>query len=305
MIRISVSFLGLLAALVIVITFAGGFAMKRRFIAGGTMNAALRRARRFGKQGIASSLDHLGERIVSFPRVVGETKEYLDLIDGIKRSSANANVAVKPTSLGLTFSKTHDAATGKAICLGMMERIARKAKKEDMMVWIDMEDSSVTQDTVDLAVALHESGFSNVGVAIQAYLKRSREDVERLCRRGIPIRLCKGIYKESPEIAHQTDEEIRRNFLLLLELITRHQTPLAMATHDRLIIQKTLFLIASGLANPGLIEFQMLLGKRRRLLKRLTKAGFRTRVYIPYGKRWLRYAVRRLKEGKLLKLIFS
>lgn len=294
-----------LAGLAIILISAGIFLMKRRFIAGRTAGAALRRARGFEKQGIASSLDHLGERIVSFPSVVAETKEYLDLIDRINRSGVNANIAVKPTSVGLAFSKTHDTATGKAICLGMLERIARKAKKKNMMVWIDMEDSAVTQDTIDLAVALHESGFSNVGVAIQAYLKRSREDVERLCRHKIPIRLCKGIYKETTEIAYQTDEEIKRNFLLLFELITRRQTPLAMATHDRLIIQKTLSLIASGKADSGLIEFQMLLGKRRRLLRRLTKAGCRTRVYIPYGKRWLRYTVRRLKEGKLLKLIFS
>jgi len=280
------------------------FLFKHRFIAGKTIGSALRRARKCEKSGIAASIDHLGEDIKSVEQVAVEIEEYLNLIDKIKKNGLKANIAVKPTSLGLALPAANRPA-GKMIFAVAIEIITQKAKRENMSVWLDMEDSRFTHDTVDIAIWLNELGCRNIGVAIQAYLKRSKADIEPLCRRKIPIRLCKGIYREKPEIAFQKDGEIRKNFLELAQFILENKSPIAVATHDPLIIREIVDLAKKGDDIGRLIEFQMLLGKRTRLLRKLAKEGHQTRIYIPYGKHWLRYAFRRLKEGKLLKLLFS
>lgn len=280
------------------------FLFKHRFIAGKTIGSALRRARKCEKSGIVASIDHLGEDIKSVEQVAVEIEEYLNLIDKIKKNGLKANIAVKPTSLGLALPAANRPA-GKMIFAVAIEIITQKAKRENMSVWLDMEDSRFTHDTVDIAIWLNELGCRNIGVAIQAYLKRSKADIEPLCRRKIPIRLCKGIYREKPEIAFQKDGEIRKNFLELAQFILENKSPIAVATHDPLIIREIVDLAKKGDDIGRLIEFQMLLGKRTRLLRKLAKEGHQTRIYIPYGKRWLRYAFRRLKEGKLLKLLFS
>ncbi|HAM95506.1 TPA: hypothetical protein DCY68_01540 [Candidatus Azambacteria bacterium] len=280
------------------------FLFKHRFIAGKTIGSALRRARKCEKSGIVASIDHLGEDIKSVEQVAVEIEEYLNLIDKIKKNGLKANIAVKPTSLGLALPAANRPA-GKMIFAVAIEIITQKAKRENMSVWLDMEDSRFTHDTVDIAIWLNELGCRNIGVAIQAYLKRSKADIEPLCRRKIPIRLCKGIYREKPEIAFQKDGEIRKNFLELAQFILENKSPIAVATHDPLIIREIVDLAKKGDDIGRLIEFQMLLGKRTRLLRKLAKEGHQTRIYIPYGKHWLRYAFRRLKEGKLLKLLFS
>jgi len=280
------------------------FLFKHRFIAGKTIGSALRRARKCEKSGIVASIDHLGEDIKSVEQVAVEIEEYLNLIDKIKKNGLKANIAVKPTSLGLALPAANRPA-GKMIFAAAIEIITQKAKRENMSVWLDMEDSRFTHDTVDIAIWLNELGCRNIGVAIQAYLKRSKADVEPLCRRKIPIRLCKGIYREKPEIAFQKDGEIRKNFLELARFILENKSPIAVATHDPLIVQEIVSLARKNGDIFRLIEFQMLLGKRTWLLRKLAAEGHQTRIYIPYGKRWLRYAFRRLKEGKLLKLLFS
>ena len=280
------------------------FLFKHRFIAGKTIGSALRRARKCEKSGIAASIDHLGEDIKSVEQVAVEIEEYLNLIDKIKKNGLKANIAVKPTSLGLALPAANRPA-GKMIFAVAIEIITQKAKRENMSVWLDMEDSRFTHDTVDIAIWLNELGCRNIGVAIQAYLKRSKADIEPLCRRKIPIRLCKGIYREKPEIAFQKDGEIRKNFLELAQFILENKSPIAVATHDPLIVQEIVSLARKNGDIFRLIEFQMLLGKRTWLLRKLAAEGHQTRIYIPYGKRWLRYAFRRLKEGKLLKLLFS
>ena len=280
------------------------FLFKHRFIAGKTIGSALRRARKCEKSGIAASIDHLGEDIKSVEQVAVEIEEYLNLIDKIKKNGLKANIAVKPTSLGLALPAANRPA-GKMIFAVAIEIITQKAKRENMSVWLDMEDSRFTHDTVDIAIWLNELGCRNIGVAIQAYLKRSKADIEPLCRRKIPIRLCKGIYREKPEIAFQKDGEIRKNFLELAQFILENKSPIAVATHDPLIVQEIVSLARKNGDVFRLIEFQMLLGKRTWLLRKLAAEGHQTRIYIPYGKRWLRYAFRRLKEGKLLKLLFS
>ena len=280
------------------------FLFKHRFIAGKTIGSALRRARKCEKSGIVASIDHLGEDIKSVEQVAVEIEEYLNLIDKIKKNGLKANIAVKPTSLGLALPAANRPA-GKMIFAVAIEIITQKAKRENMSVWLDMEDSRFTHDTVDIAIWLNELGCRNIGVAIQAYLKRSKADIEPLCRRKIPIRLCKGIYREKPEIAFQKDGEIRKNFLELAQFILENKSPIAVATHDPLIVQEIVSLARKNGDVFRLIEFQMLLGKRTWLLRKLAAEGHQTRIYIPYGKRWLRYAFRRLKEGKLLKLLFS
>ena len=280
------------------------FLFKHRFIAGKTIGSALRRARKCEKSGIAASIDHLGEDIKSVEQVAVEIEEYLNLIDKIKKNGLKANIAVKPTSLGLALPAANRPA-GKMIFAVAIEIITQKAKRENMSVWLDMEDSRFTHNTVDIAIWLNELGCRNIGVAIQAYLKRSKADVELLCRHKIPIRLCKGIYREKPDIALQKDGEIRNNFLELARFILENKSPIAVATHDPLIVQEIVSLARKNGDIFRLIEFQMLLGKRTWLLRKLAAEGHQTRIYIPYGKRWLRYAFRRLKEGKLLKLLFS
>lgn len=284
------------------------FLSKRRFIAGKTISSALRRAHKCEKSGIAASIDHLGEDIQSTKQAKNELDEYLTLIDEIKKSGLKANIAVKPTSLGLALTADKCGGiprAGKLISAAAIKIIVLKARRENMSVWLDMEDSRFTHDTVDIAIWLNELGCRNIGVAIQACLKRSKADVEPLCRRKIPIRLCKGIYREKPDIAYQKDDEIRNNFLELARFILENKSPIAVATHDPLIIQEIAILAKRNNDIGRLIEFQMLLGKRTRLLRKLTAEGYRTRIYIPYGKSWPRYAFRRLKEGKLLKLLFS
>lgn len=308
MVRLSGFYWLILSAALLISALFIPFLFKRRFIAGRTIDAALRRARKREKNGIAASIDHLGEDIQSTEQAEDELNEYLTLIDEIKKSGLKANVAVKPTSLGLALPAAKCGGVpkaGKLIAAAAIKIIAEKARRENMSVWLDMENSRFTHDTVDIALWLCKLGYRNVGIAIQAYLKRSKADVEELCRRKIPIRLCKGIYLEKPEIAYQKDDEIRNNFLELARLILANESPIAVATHDPLIIQEIVGLAKRNNDIGRLIEFQMLLGKRTRLLRKLAKEGYQTRIYIPYGKRWLRYAFRRLKEGKLLKLIFS
>lgn len=284
------------------------FLFKRRFIAGKTIGSALRRARKCEKSGIAASIDHLGEDIQSIEQADNELDEYLTLIDEIKKSGLKASIAVKPTSLGLALPADKCGGipnAGKLFSAVAIKIITLKARRENVSVWLDMEDSRFTHDTVDIAMWLNQLGCRNIGVAIQAYLKRSKADVEPLCRRKIPIRLCKGIYREKPDIAYQKDDEIRNNFLELARFILENKSPIAVATHDPLIIREIADLAKKDDDIGRLIEFQMLLGKRTRLLRKLAKEGHQTRIYIPYGKHWLRYAFRRLKEGNLLKLLFS
>jgi len=272
-----------------------------RYIAGETDDDALRVAAALNSRGFRATVDLLGEHIQTLDEAQPALHQYMRLLDLISQRKIDSTVSLKLTQFGLKMDK--DA------CLAMVGTIVTRAAALNNFVRIDMEDSSCTSDTIETFRRLRQK-HSNVGLAIQAYLRRTDEDVARLEELKPNIRLCKGVYVESPEIAYREMNAINRNYVSILERLLSNGSYVGIATHDEIIVREARRIIRELHLPVTAYEFQMLLGVNDALRNRLVAEGHPLRVYIPFGREWYAYSVRRLREnpriaGYVLKAMLS
>ena len=264
-----------------------------RFVAGDTLEDAVAAVRRINQVGSSATLDHLGENVTEERAARAAAEDYLRAFERI--AGLDANVSIKLTQLGLDISP--------ALCEELLARVLRRAAELHNFVRVDMEGSAYTQRTLDLALAMHER-HPNVGVVLQSYLYRTLADVERMNRAGVRVRLVKGAYDEPATIAYPRKADVDDCYRRAMQALLRHGTYPAIATHDERLIGETIaFAAAEGIASDRL-EFQLLYGIRRDLQERLTRLGFRVRIYVPYGTEWYPYLTRRLAERPANLLFF-
>ncbi len=266
-----------------------------RFVAGEDIDAALQTARTLNGKGMRVTMDFLGESVTSTQGAFAARDEILQLLDRIHESGVNANVSVKLTQLGLKIDE--------ALALDNVRQLLIRAQQYHNKVRIDMEESDVTEATLQIYRALRdEYGFGHdVGIVIQSYLYRSEEDVRQLVEDGAWVRLCKGAYMEPPEAAYpekgKTDASYVKLMQMMLAAAARQKgVYLGVATHDDKMITATKHFVADQNIDPDAFEFQMLYGIRRDLQQTLVDEGYRVRIYVPYGTAWYPYFVRRLAE---------
>ncbi len=277
--------------------------MAMRFIAGETLDEALETVKQLNRLGIFTTLDHLGEHVTSPDAARLATDAYIDIIQELDKANAKSNCSLKLSQLGLQLD--YD------LCLSNMRCIATRAAEYSTMVRIDMEESTTIDNTLRIYRTLIDEGLTNVGVVIQSYLFRSESDVESLLAQGTHIRLCKGAYKESNDIAFTRKDEIDSNFdkltAMMIDGSLSHGAKAAsldgkvppipaIATHDKTRIEVALALAEHKGLPKTAIEFQMLNGIRNDLQLELVQAGYPVRVYVPYGTEWYPYVMRRMAE---------
>jgi proline dehydrogenase len=258
-----------------------------RFVAGETLDQALAVSRRLNEEGITVTLDHLGESVTSLDEAAAARDVYVRTLSAIHDSGICGNVSLKLTQFGLDFSYEQ--------CLANVEQLVRVADSLESFVRVDMESSEYTQRTLDLVQNLHAK-YPRVGVVIQAYLFRSKADVEKLCDARIRVRLCKGAYLEPHSVAFAHKADVDRNFVELMRLLLDRGEYPAIATHDSRMIDATKAYVAEKKLSRDAFEFQMLYGIRRDLQRQLIAEGYRLRLYVPFGKAWYPYYMRRLAE---------
>jgi len=261
--------------------------LSSRFVAGETLEDALRVGRRINSEGIPLTLDHLGESVTSLEEAAAARDVYLRTLSAIHESQIRGNVSLKLTQFGLDFSTEQ--------CRANVGQLVERAAVLGSFVRVDMESSEYTDRTLALVEDLH-ARYGCVGTVIQAYLYRSKADVERLCSKHVQVRLCKGAYLEPATAAFPHKSEVDRNFVELMKLLLDQGEYPAIATHDERMIEETkVYAGRQGIAAER-FEFQMLYGIRRDLQRRLVSGGYRLRLYVPFGKAWYPYFMRRLAE---------
>ena len=259
----------------------------KRFIAGEDLPTAMKSIQSLQTSGYLSTVDILGENTHRRDQAEQAQKSYLDLLNQVDKESLPMNLSLKVTQMGLDIDRE--------LCKKNISEILSAASGHT--VRFDIEGSDYTQQTINLCIELHET-YRNLGQALQAYLYRTGGDVERLLDKGISIRLCKGAYKESTTIAWTSMEDIRANFLTLAKIILKEGFLPAIATHDEYILTKILEFVKKENISPKSFYFEMLYGVRRDIHKALLDKGYQVRIYVPYGKSWLPYTLRRLTEKK-------
>jgi proline dehydrogenase len=257
--------------------------LSSRYIAGPSLDDAVRVVQRLNAKGKLATVDVLGEEITNADEARAIAGQYHDVLARIDAEGLDANVSVKLTGLGLELD--HD------LCRENLEAVVADAAARNNFVRIDMEDSSTTDRTLDLYDELRAAGHENVGVVLQAYLRRTLDDVPRAAN----VRLCKGIYVEPPELAYRDFDEVRTSFVRSLEAIVAQGSYVGIATHDEFLISEALRIV-HGVPRDR-YEFQMLLGVRPDRADELVAGGHRLRVYVPFGTHWYEYSVRRLQEN--------
>ena len=270
-----------------------GRRLSGRFVAGMTVEDALAACQRVNREGIAVSLDSLGESVTTEAEARTSAEIYHRLLDAIQQRRLNANVSVKLSQMGMDF----DPALAERIVGEMVEH----ADAADSFVRIDMEGSPYTEATIAITERLAARFPGRVGTVLQAYLFRTEGDAERLLGQGIRIRLCKGAYKEGPEIAFALKSDVDANYVKLMKrLVTFSKNGTGVfcgiATHDEAIVEAMRAFVREHRVPKSAFEFQMLYGIRRDLQRRLATEGFGVRVYIPFGPEWYPYFMRRLAE---------
>jgi proline dehydrogenase len=263
-----------------------GFA--RRFIAGETVDEAIETARALQGRGMHVALDYLGESVSTTKAAAAAAREYSQLMETIVASGIERNVSLKLTQLGLTIDR--------ATCVDNLRRILEPAKRHEFFVRIDMESSQYTQLTIDVFETLWRLDFHNIGIALQSSLHRTEQDVRHMNELGARVRLVKGAYKEPAAVAFQQKADVDAAYMRQMRLLLDHGVYPAIATHDENIIAATREYAAERQIGSDKYEFQMLYGIRRDLQSSLVAAGYRMRVYIPFGKEWFPYFMRRLGE---------
>jgi proline dehydrogenase len=259
--------------------------LSSRYIAGPTIDDAIRVVGRLNAKGKLATVDVLGEEITSADEARAIAGQYHDVLARLDDESLDANISIKLTALGLDLDLD--------LCRENLEAVVVDAAARDRFVRIDMEDSSTTDRTLALHRELRNEGHDNVGVVLQAYLRRTIGDVPGLEN----VRICKGIYVEPPELAFQEFEEVRASYVRCLEALVAQGTYVGIATHDEHLINEALRIVGDAALPRDRYEFQMLLGVRPDRADQLVAAGHRLRVYVPYGTDWYEYSVRRLQEN--------
>jgi len=257
------------------------------YIAGATLDEARRTVAALNAEGKLATLDVLGEEVTRHDEAEAIAEAYRDVLEAIEGDGLDANISVKLTGLGLKLDLD--------LCRALLIELVEDAARRSTFVRIDMEDATCTDDTLGLYRDLRAGGHANVGVVLQAYLKRTMHDISELAPLRPNVRLCKGIYVESPSIAFQEDETIRRSFRSCLDALLDAGCYVGVATHDESLIRHALDRVM-GLS-PLEYEFQMLLGVRERRASELVATGHRLRVYVPFGRQWYEYSLRRLQEN--------
>jgi proline dehydrogenase len=266
----------------------------KSYISGETIDDAIRVSKEFKKNNIDITIDVLGEFITTLGEAEENKKEYLDLIDVTNKSGIDGNFSVKPTFFGLLIDKEE--------CYKHIREIVAKASTYNNFIKIDMEDSSCTDMEIELFRRLQKEFPANVGLVVQAYLKRTLDDIKSLSdlnsdKHPLNFRLCKGIYIEPAEIAYKKYEEINRHFLEDLEYMFKNKIYVGIATHDKPLVEGAYSLIREYNVPKTMYEFQMLYGVTPGLRESIVKDGHRMRVYVPFGTKWFGYSTRRLKEN--------
>jgi proline dehydrogenase len=263
--------------------------LAQRFVAGETLEEAIRAVEPLNKRGITASLDLLGESVHTEREAQAATREILTMLDRINESRVQANVSLKLTQMGLDLSEE--------LCVALMHDIVGRARDLGTFIRIDMEDSTYTERTLRLFEdRLHPSYGDHVGVVLQSYLYRTLADVERAIAIRARVRLCKGAYKEPATVAYPEKADVDANYVRCMHKLLSEGNYPALATHDdRIIKEATRYVRANGIPADR-FEFQMLYGVRRDLQDRLMRDGWRVRVYVPFGTQWYPYLMRRLAE---------
>lgn len=269
-----------------------GLRMSRRFVAGTTIQQALSAAAAVNQLGMGVSLDNLGENVTNAEEARRSAQVYHQMLQEIEKRKLQANVSVKLTHMGLDV----DENLARELVSGLVAQAA--ASNPRNFVRVDMEGSPYTQRTLDFVHDLHRRPGNGgvVGAVIQSYMRRSEQDVEKLLAAGIRIRLCKGAYKEPPEIAYQKKSEVDANYVKLTRMLLKSGVYHGIATHDPNMIDAATSFARQEKISPDKFEFQMLYGIRRDLQQKLVREGWRMRVYIPFGTEWYPYLMRRLAE---------
>ena len=261
----------------------------KSYIAGNEPQEVINTVKNLNAQGFSATIDILGEHINSREKINSITKEYIQLYSYIAKDSVDSNISVKPTHIGLDISKN--------LAIENFKKLINKASETSNFLRIDMESSKNTDKTFEIYKNLFKN-YSRVGVVLQAYLKRSVEDISKLSGPSFNARICKGIYKEEEDIAYQDPDKIRENFLAMAKLMLEKKSYACFATHDLQLIDDLVKLIQKMDANSNKFEFQVLYGvPMKGKLNELIKLGYKVRVYVPYGPDWYEYSLRRLKEN--------
>ncbi len=269
-----------------------GQRLSSRFVAGTEVEDALRAARAVNQAGMSVSIDNLGENVTNAEEARSSAQLYHQLLDQIAIRKLDANISLKLTHMGLDV----DEALAHELASGLVAKAATMIPPN--FVRVDMEGSPYTQRTLDFVHELHRQpeNQGRVGAVIQSYTRRAASDIERLLDEGIRIRLCKGAYKEPPEIAFQKKSEVDANYVKLMKILMKSGIYHGLATHDEKIINQAKAFATKNRISRDAFEFQMLYGIRRDLQQALVREGWRMRVYIPFGAEWYPYLMRRLAE---------
>jgi proline dehydrogenase len=259
--------------------------LSERYIAGATVDDAVRVVRELNARGKMATVDVLGEDVTSADEARAIAGQYHDVLARIDDERLDSNVSVKLTGLGLELDLD--------LCKENLEAVVADAAARGNFVRIDMEDSSTTDDTLRIYRELRREGHESLGVVLQAYLRRTLQDVDGLDN----VRLCKGIYIEPPEIAYRESEAVRANFVRCLAALLDRGAYVGIATHDEFLVEEALRLVHERNVDRKRYEFQMLLGVREERADQLVREGHRLRVYVPYGQQWYQYSIRRLQEN--------
>lgn len=273
----------------------------RRYIAGETLQSAVDLVKQLNSKGIYATLDVLGEAVKNKEEAIEAKQQIITSFDAIVNNNLMANMSIKPTQMGLAIDEE--------FAYEQILEIVKYAHEINNFVRIDMEDSPYTDATIKVYKRIFED-FSNVGIVLQAYLKRTYNDAVLLNKLGTNYRLCKGIYVEPASIAYKDKQAIRDNYVKVLELMLKNGNYVGIATHDKYLIDEAYRLIEEYKVPKDKFEFQMLLGVKEDLRDKINSDGYKIRIYVPYGKDWYPYSIRRLKEnpqiaGHIVRNLFS
>jgi proline dehydrogenase len=262
--------------------------MSRRFVPGETVDDVLRAAAEANELGLKVTANYLGEAVRSEEQARAAADTYLEILDRVAEQALDANVSLKFTQMGQDIDE--------GFLRENLGRVLERAKATDTFIRFDMEGSAYTQRTLDAFEELWEQGWRQIGVVLQAYLKRTAGDVRRMIDLGVRVRICKGAYAEPADIAYQDSDRVRESFIEVIRWLMSDGVYPAIATHDEAVIRASREHADRDGIDPSRFEFQMLYGVRRDLQQELLDAGYNVRVYIPFGEKWYPYLMRRLAE---------
>ncbi len=272
-----------------------------RYIAGDTLKDGVVYVQKLNSQNILATMDVLGEAISTKNEAIEAKSEFIEVLDAIRKYKLNANISVKASQMGILLDED--------FCFQQVEEIVKKAAEDNNYVRLDMEDSTTTDKIINLHNRLRET-HKNVGIVVQACLRRTLDDVKRMNATGTNYRLCKGIYIEPEAISYRGKQEIRDNYLRILREMLTNGNYVGIATHDEYLVKGALAMIQELGIGKDKYEFQMLCGVREDLRDSINKQGHKIRIYVPFGEHWYQYSIRRLQEnpqvaGHILKNLFS